>query len=81
MQRAFRRQYEQETPCKQSILHWYRQFRVSGCPCKYKTTIQQEVPDESVERVREAFVRSPQESTTRRTSGLGINVGKFCDNA
>ncbi|PSN33476.1 hypothetical protein C0J52_27455 [Blattella germanica] len=37
-----------------------------------KTTNQTEVADESVEIVREAFVRSPQKSTTRRNRGLGI---------
>ena len=34
VQRALRRQYEQEPPCKQIILRWYWQSRDSGCQCK-----------------------------------------------
>lgn len=72
VQRAFRRKYQQEPPCKQSILRWYRQFRDSGCLCKRKSTGRPQVTDETVERVRETFVRSPQKSTARGSRELGL---------
>ena len=72
VQRAFRREYGHEPPCKQSILRWYRQFKDTGCLCKGKSTGRPTVPDETVERVRESFVRSPQKSTARGSRELGI---------
>ncbi|PNF20161.1 hypothetical protein B7P43_G00613 [Cryptotermes secundus] len=71
VQRALRREYEKEPPCKQSILRWYRQFKDTGCLCKRKSTGQPNVPDETVERVRESFMSSLQKSTVRASRELG----------
>ncbi|PNF36342.1 hypothetical protein B7P43_G00512 [Cryptotermes secundus] len=72
VQRAFKREYGKEPPCKQSILRWYRQFKGTGCLCKRKSTDRPNVPYETVKSVRESFVRSPQKSTVRASRELGL---------
>jgi hypothetical protein len=72
VQRAFRREYRKEPPCKQSIMRWYRPCKDSGCLCKRKSTDRPKVPDETVERVRESFMRSPQKSTVWASRELGL---------
>lgn len=72
VQRLFRRQFETEPPGHQSILRWYRQFRDTGCLCKGKSTGRPSVSDETVDRVRECYVRSPKKSTTRASRELDI---------
>ncbi|PNF28323.1 hypothetical protein B7P43_G03472, partial [Cryptotermes secundus] len=48
------------------------QFKDTGCLCKRSSTGRPNVPDETVERVRESFVRSPQKSTVRASRELGL---------
>ncbi|PNF43471.1 hypothetical protein B7P43_G10811, partial [Cryptotermes secundus] len=50
----------------------YRQFKDTGCLCKRKITGRPNVPNETVERLREIFVRSPQKSTVRASRELGL---------
>ncbi|PNF14136.1 hypothetical protein B7P43_G18364, partial [Cryptotermes secundus] len=56
VQRAFKREYGKEPPCL----------------CNLKSTGRPNVPDETVERVRESSVRSPQKSTVRASRELGL---------
>ncbi|PNF38966.1 hypothetical protein B7P43_G06601, partial [Cryptotermes secundus] len=55
-----------------SILRRYRQLKHTDCLCKRKSTSRPNVPDETVARVRESFVRRPQKSTVRATRELGL---------
>lgn len=72
VQRAFRRQYRGDPPTHQSILRWYRQLKDKGCLCKGKSSGRPGVSAEKVERIREAFARSPQKSTRRASRELDI---------
>ncbi|KAJ4444399.1 hypothetical protein ANN_06191 [Periplaneta americana] len=72
VQRAFRRQYKGDPPTHQSILLWYRQLKDKGCLCKGKSSGRSGVSAEKVERIREAFARSPQKSTRRASRELDI---------
>jgi hypothetical protein len=47
----------------QPICEWYKKFQQSGCPCSTKQTARPGPSAETVERVQETFVRSPQKST------------------
>lgn len=72
VQRAFVRKYGKAAPGHQSILRWFRQFRDTGCLCKGTSTGRPRVSEETVERVRQSFVRSPQKSTVRASLEMGI---------
>lgn len=72
MQRAFWRQYRGDPPTHQSILRWYRQLKDKGCLCKVKSSGRPGVSAEKVERIREAFARSPQKSTCQASRELDI---------
>ena len=67
VQRAFRLQFGVSPPDRKDILRWYRQFVETGCLYKGKSPGRPRVMEESVERIRSAFLRSPRKST-RRTS-------------
>lgn len=73
VQRAFRRMYPgNPPPGKQSILRWYNQFKETGTIVKGKSSGRPRVSNETVERVRASFVRSPQKSTYRASRELDI---------
>jgi hypothetical protein len=61
IQRAFRRQFNSDSPSPNSIRRWYEQFQTKGCLYKGKKSVgRSRVSEESVERVRQAFHRSPK---------------------
>jgi len=63
VQRRFRIMYHTEPPTDKTIREWYMKFQQSGCLCAAKRTGRRPGPSaETVERVRETFVRSPQKS-------------------
>jgi DNA-binding transcriptional regulator YhcF (GntR family) len=70
--RAFIKEYRKEPLGHQSILRWYRQFQDTGFLCKQKSTGRPSVSDQTVERVRQSFVHSPQKSTITASRALGI---------
>ena len=73
VQNEFWRKYHtNNAPTSQSIRRWYNQFQVTGCLCKHKGPGQPGVSSETVERVRETFLRSPKKSTVRASRELGI---------
>jgi hypothetical protein len=43
-----------------SIRRWYQQFQTTGCLCKGKSAGRSRVSEESVERMRQSFLRSPK---------------------
>ena len=70
VQRRFRTMYHTEPPTDKTIREWYRKFQQSGCLCPAKRTGRPELSKETVERVRETFLRSPQKSTHRASREL-----------
>ena len=71
VQREFRAQFRKDAPCRNNITRWYRQFVETGCLCKGKSPGRPRVSDD-IERVREAFLRSPRKSVARASSELDI---------
>ena len=57
--------YHTDPPTDKTIREWYMKFQQSGCLCNAKRTGRPGPSAETVERVRETFVRSPEKSTTR----------------
>ena len=60
VQRRFRIMYHTEPPTDKTIREWYMKFHQSGCLFAAKRSGRSGPSAEIVERVREAFVRSPQ---------------------
>jgi hypothetical protein len=52
-----------ESPTDKTIHEWYMKFQLSGCLCTVKRTSWPGPSADTVERVRETFVRSPQKSS------------------
>jgi len=65
VQWRFRTMYRTEPPTDKTIREWYMKFQQSGCLYAVKRRGQPEPSGETVERVREMFLRSPQKSTYR----------------
>jgi len=63
VQRRFRIMYPTEPPTDKTIREWYMKFQQSGCLCAAKGRGRPGPSAETVEHVRETFVRSPQKST------------------
>jgi hypothetical protein len=72
VQREFRAQFSKNPPHKNNINRWYRQFVGTGCLCKGKSPGRPRVSAENVERVREAFQRSPRKSVAKASRELGM---------
>jgi hypothetical protein len=54
VQREFRARFRKDTPCRNNITRWYRQFVETGCSCKGKSSGRPRgVSDDNTERVRE----------------------------
>ena len=70
VQRMFRTMYHTEPPTDKTIREWNMKFQQSGCLCAAKRTGRPGPSAETVERVRETFVRSPQKSTHRASREL-----------
>jgi hypothetical protein len=62
MQQRFWTKYHAQPPADKTICDWYMKFQQSGCLCSAKQTGRLRPSAETVERVRETFVRSPQKS-------------------
>jgi len=73
VQRRFRIMYHTEPPTDKTIREWYTKFQQSGCLCAAKRTGHPGPSAETVERVRETFVRSPHTSTTRASRELQMS--------
>ena len=73
VQWAFRRQFDSDSPTTSSIRHWSQQFQTTGCLCKEKSAGWPRVSKESVERVRQSFLRSPKKSVRRASRELEMS--------
>ena len=72
VQRRFRIMYHTEPPTDKTIREWYMKFHQSGCLCAAKRRGRPGPSAETVERVREMFVRSPQKATNRASRELQV---------
>ena len=71
VQREFRARFIKDAPHKNNITRWYRQFVETGCLCKGKSSGRPRVSD-NIERVREAFQRSPRKSLATASRELDM---------
>lgn len=71
VQRNFRRQFDVDPPDKNSIKRWHAQLMETGCLCKNKSTGRPR-SEETVDRVRQSFVRSPQKSVRKASRELAL---------
>jgi len=78
--------YHIEPPTDKTIREWYMKFQQSGCLCAAKRTGRPVPSAETVERVRETFVRSPQKSprvhilsTCKVGQKLGVSLSLSVD--
>ena len=60
VQREFRARLRKDAPLRNNITRWYQQFVENGCLCKGKSPGRPRVCDDNIERVGEAFQRSPR---------------------
>ena len=72
VQREFRARFRKDAPQRKNIIRWYRQFVETGCLCKGKSSGRPRVSDDNVERVHEAFQRSPRKSLARANRELDL---------
>jgi hypothetical protein len=63
-----------DPPTNKSILKWYNNFIEKGCICDQRKghSGRPSVSDQVVDRVREAFLRSPKKSTRRAGRELHV---------
>ncbi|PSN48858.1 hypothetical protein C0J52_17022 [Blattella germanica] len=74
VQRAFRRQFNCDPPSANKIRRWHNQLATTGCLCKEKSVGRPRVSEENVQRVRDAFVRSPKKSVRKASRELVMSV-------
>jgi transposase len=72
VQRHFRTRFGRRPPTRQSIYDWCNKFETTGCLCKGKSSGRPRVAEETVERVRAVYQRSPKKSTTRASLELQV---------
>jgi len=65
--------YHTELLTYKTIREWYMKFQQSGCLCAEKRTGRPGPSAETVERVRETFVRNTQKSKTRASRELQMS--------
>jgi hypothetical protein len=67
-----RTQYGKDPPSDNAIRHWLKQFQETGSVLHRKGAGRPSTSQEDVDRIQEAFSRSPQKSTRRAPLQLGI---------
>jgi transposase len=72
VQRNFRRRFGKDPPTRKSIYDWHRKFEATGCLCKGKSPGRPRVSEENVQRIRQAFLRSPKKSIPKASRELQI---------
>jgi len=72
VQREFCARFRKDAPCRNNKTRWNRQFVETGCSCKGKSPGRPRVFDDNIERVREAFLRSPRKSVARASRELDM---------
>jgi hypothetical protein len=72
VQREFRRKFEKDPPAANSIRRWYKKFVGTGCICKGKSSGRPSTSAETIDRVRQAYQRSPKKSTRLASRELNL---------
>lgn len=72
VQRTFRNVYHQDPPTRQSIYRWMKQFKDTGSVAKKKSPGRPPTSVENVQRVKQAFERSPRQSVRRAARELQL---------
>ena len=72
-QRRFRAEFQKAAPVFKSIKKRYAKFREEGCLCTAPRTGRTGPSEGAVNRIREAYQRSPCKSTTRASLELGVS--------
>jgi hypothetical protein len=72
MQRHYRSQYGKDSPSDKTIRRRLKQFQETGSVLHRKGTGRPSTLQEDVDRIQEAFSRSPQKPTRRASLQLGI---------
>ncbi|GFU10114.1 DUF4817 domain-containing protein [Trichonephila clavipes] len=72
VQRAFHIKFGCQPPKDNDIRRWHHQFETTDCLCKGKNTERPRHSEESVTRVRETFLRSPNISVRRASRELAM---------
>jgi hypothetical protein len=72
VQHEFRAWFKKDTPHKNNVTRWYRQFVETGCLCKDRNPGWPCVSYDNIERVHEAFQWSPRKSVAKASRELGM---------
>jgi transposase len=70
-QHRYRTQYGKDPPADNAIRRWVKQFQETGSVLRRKGAGRPSISQEDVDRIQEAFSRSPQKSTRRASVQLG----------
>jgi hypothetical protein len=68
----FRRRFGKDPPTRKSIYDWHRKFETTGCLRKGKSLSRPRVSEENVQRIWQAFLRSPKKSIPKASHELQI---------
>jgi hypothetical protein len=66
------REFKNDAPHKNNVTRWYRHFVETGCLCKGRSPGGPRVPEDNIERAREAFQQSPRKSVATASRELGM---------
>jgi hypothetical protein len=72
MRRYYRTEYGKALPSDNAIRRWLKQFQETGSVLHRKGARRPSTSQEDVDRIQEAFARSPQTLTRRASLQLGI---------
>ena len=72
LQRRFQAEFQKAAPVFNSSKKWYAKFLNEGCLCTAPQPGRPGPNEETVNRIREASLRSPCKSTTRASLQLGV---------
>jgi hypothetical protein len=72
VQHNFRRRFGKDHPTRKSIYYWHRKFETIGCLCKGKSPGRPRVSEKNVQRIRQAFLRSPKTLIPKASRELQI---------
>ncbi|GBM76894.1 hypothetical protein AVEN_121427-1 [Araneus ventricosus] len=72
VQRNFHTKFNKPPPSRNSILSWHRKFLETGSVLDKPRSGRPSTSDSDVERIREAFTRSPTKSTRQASIELGV---------
>ena len=71
-QRSYRSKYGRDPPSRPSIHLWHKKFMETGTVFDTRRSAPPRTPEENIERVRQAFQRSPMKSIHTAARQLGL---------